>query len=458
MLQLFRKARVLPRAHDLKRTYDVVIIGAGVHGLATAYYLGKEHGITNVAVLEKSYLGAGNSGRNTAILRANYRTPEGIPFFAASLELYEQLSQELGWNVLFSQCGHLTLAHNDSAVAALRLRAETNNLFGVENRVIDQEELQQLVPALDCSDRPRYEILAALYNPPGGIIRHDAVVWGYARACERMGIEIHPFTEATAISVNGSTQQGQPPVAAPSPPLRRPGAGALSPPLCVRHGGGLGWGPTGGVTGVVTNRGAIATPAVVNCTAGWATVVSQMAGVALPIVTQPLQACVTEPLKPFLDKVIVSANLHVYINQTDRGELVIGAEVDPYQSYSMAGTLPTLEQMAGYTLELFPQLHNVKVLRQWAGICDMTPGLLAHHRRCRGPCRVLSGCGLGHLRLQGRADCRKVPGRAGRYREDTGANRAVCALALPRRPARRRESRGRRLTLIPQAPEQPVRP
>ena len=138
MLQLFRKERVLPQAHDLKRTYDVVIIGAGVHGLATAYYLGKEHGITNVAVLEKSYLGAGNSGRNTAILRANYRTPEGIPFFAASLELYEQLSQELGWNVLFSQCGHLTLAHNDSAVAGLRLRAETNNLYGVENRVIDR--------------------------------------------------------------------------------------------------------------------------------------------------------------------------------------------------------------------------------------------------------------------------------------------------------------------------------
>ena len=140
-----------------------------------------------------------------------------------------------------------------------------------------------------------------------------------------------------------------------------------------RHEEGLGWGPTGAITGVVTNRGAIATPAVVNCTAGWATVVSRMAGVVLPIVTQPLQACVTEPLKPFLDKVIVSANLHVYINQTDRGELVIGAEVDPYQSYSMAGTLPTLEQMAGYTLELFPQLHNVKVLRQWAGICDMTP-------------------------------------------------------------------------------------
>ena len=372
MLQLFRHERVLPQTHDLKPTYDVVIIGAGVHGLATAYYLGKEHGITNVAVLEKSYLGAGNSGRNTAILRANYRTPEGIPFFAASLELYEQLSQELGWNVLFSQCGHLTLAHNDSAVAGLRLRAETNNLFDVENRVIDREALQRLVPSLDCSDHARYPILAALYNPPGGIIRHDAVVWGYARACERMGIEIHPLTAATAINVNGSTQQAQPHGNVPSP-VRQHGGGLEPAP-----GSNRGWGPAdgstaGSITGVVTNRGAIATPAVVNCTAGWATVVANMAGVSLPIVTQPLQACVTEPLKPFLDKVIVSANLHVYINQTDRGELVIGAEVDPYQSYSMAGTLPTLEQMASYTLELFPQLHNVKVLRQWAGICDMTP-------------------------------------------------------------------------------------
>ena len=357
MLQLFSQERVMPQAHDLKSTYDVVIIGAGVHGLATAYYLGKEHGITNVAALEKNYLGAGNSGRNTAIIRANYRTPEGIPFFAASLELYAHLSQELGWNVLFNQCGHVTLAHTDSAVDSLRLRAETNTLFGIENRLIYPEEIKQLVPALDLSDRPRYQVLAALYNPPGGIIRHDAVVWGYARACDRLGIEVHPFTEATAISVNGR----------PHPPAPSPQAERESP-LDVD-----GVRTQGHVTAVVTNRGEIATKAVVNCTAGWATVVGQMAGVDLPIVTQPLQACVTEPLKPFVDLAVVSANLHVYVSQSDRGELVIGSEVDPYQSYRMTATLPTLEQMATYTLELFPQLHNVKVLRQWAGICDMTP-------------------------------------------------------------------------------------
>jgi sarcosine oxidase subunit beta len=330
-MQLFRKERMW-RGHPLKTGYDVVIIGAGAHGLAAAYYLGKNHGIRNVAVLEKSYLGAGGSGRNTAILRSNYRTPEGIPFYDASLKLYEELSQDLGWNLLFSQCGHLTLAHSDSAVAGLRVRAENNQLLGVDSRIIFPEEIGRLAPALSLSRTVRYPILAGLYHPPGGIIRHDAVVWGYARACDRMGIEIHPQTEVTGMTVENAK-----------------------------------------VTSVSTNRGVIQAGAVLNATAGWATTISSMAGVPLPIVTHPLQACVTEPLKPFLDVVIVSASLHVYVNQTDKGELVIGAEIDPYQSYSMKGTLPTLEQMATYTVELFPRLHCVRVLRHWAGICDMTP-------------------------------------------------------------------------------------
>ncbi len=330
-MQLFRNDRMW-RTHELKPSYDVVIIGAGVHGLATAYYLGKMFGIRNVALLEKSYLGAGASGRNTAILRANYRTTQGVAFYDASLKLYENLSSELGWNVLFSQCGHMTLGHSDTAVSGLRVRAETNQLMGVNSRIIGPDEIQKLVPGIDCSDRPRYPIMAALYHPPGGIIRHDAVVWGYARACDRMGIEIHPYTEATDIRLEG-----------------------------------------GRVDKVVTTRGEIAAGAVVNATAGWASTICDMAGVPMPIVTHPLQACVTEPLKPFLDTVIVSASLHVYVNQTSRGELVIGAEIDPYQSYSMSSTLPTLEHMAASALELFPQLHYVKVLRQWAGICDMTP-------------------------------------------------------------------------------------
>lgn len=340
MRQLFRNDRMW-RAHELKGAYDVVIIGAGVHGLATAYYLGRRYGFRKIALLDKGYLGYGASGRNTAILRSNYRTPEGVRFYNASLKLYEELSAELGWNLLFSQCGHLTLGHTDTAVAGLRVRAETNQLLGVDSRIIYPAEIQKLVPHIDCSDRPRYPIMAALYHPPGGIIRHDAVVWGLARACDRMGIQIHPLTEATGIRV-----------------VRRR------------------------AEAVMTNRGGVAAGTVVNATAGWASTICKMAGVSMPIVTHPLQACVTEPLKPFLDAVIVSASLHVYVNQTGRGELVIGSEIDPYQSYSMKGTLPTLEQMASSSLELFPQLHNIRVLRQWAGICDMTPDFAPIIGRC----------------------------------------------------------------------------
>ena len=330
MLQLFRKQRMWGR-HDLKPSYDVVIVGAGVHGLATAYYLGKR-GIKNVAVLEKGYLGSGNSGRNTAIIRSNYRTPEGVAFYNESVRLYEKLSQELDYNVLFSQQGHMTLAHTDSAVIGLRVRAEVNVLMGVDSRLIGPEEIARLVPALDVSARPRYPIMAALYHPPGGIIRHDAVVWGYARAVERMGLEVHAHTEVIAIErANGA------------------------------------------VSAVQTNRGKIKTGTILNATSGWCSLIAKMVDIELPIVSHPLQACVTEPLKPFLDKIIVSSNLHVYINQTDRGELVIGAEIDPYSSYNMQSTLPTLEQISGHSLELFPCVRNVRVLRQWGGICDMTP-------------------------------------------------------------------------------------
>ncbi len=323
------------RRHDLKPSYDVVIIGAGVHGLAIAYYLGKR-GITNVAVLDKGYLGGGASGRNTAIIRSNYRTPEGVAFYDESVKLYETLALELDYNVMFSQQGHLTVAHTDRGVTTLRERAETNKLLGVNSRLVSPREIAAMVPGLDVSDRAHQPILAGLYHPPGGIIRHDAVVWGYARGADRLGIEIHPFTEVTAIRTAGANG------------TRR-------------------------VEGVITNRGAIATRTVVNATAGWCSTVAHMAGVELPIVTYPLQALVTERLKPFLHHVIVSATLHVYVNQTDRGEVVIGEEIDPYASYSMRSTLRFLENAAAHTLELFPCLGRVKVLRQWAGLCDMPP-------------------------------------------------------------------------------------
>jgi sarcosine oxidase, subunit beta len=319
------------RINELKPVYDVVIVGAGVHGLAIAYYLGKR-GITNVAVLDKGYIGGGASGRNTAIIRSNYRTPQGIAFYDASLKLYEKLAQELEYNLMFSQQGHLTVAHTERGVTGLRERAETNQLLGVDSRIVTRQEISKLVPGLDVSDKPHQPILAGLYHPPGGIIRHDAVVWGLARGADRLGIEIHPFTEVTAIHAPGDS-----------------------------------------IEAVVTSKGSIATPVVINATAGWCSTIAHMVGVDLPIVTHPLQALVTERLKPFLHHVIVSATLHVYINQTDRGEVVIGEEIDPYSSYSMRSTLRFLENAAAHTLELFPCLARVKVLRQWAGICDLPP-------------------------------------------------------------------------------------
>jgi sarcosine oxidase subunit beta len=331
VLQLFRTSRMWAARRPLRPRYDVVIIGGGVHGLATAYYLA-QRGLRDVAVLEKSYIGAGASGRNTAIIRSNYRTPEGVAFYDESVRLYEELSARLGYNVLFSQQGHLTLAHTDSAVNGLRVRAEVNQLGGVRSRLIWRDEIQRLVPALDCSDRPRYPVLAALYHPPGGIVRHDAVVWGYARGADRLGVEIHPFTEVTGIDrTNGQ------------------------------------------VTGVRTAQGDVRTPVVLNATAGFCSTIAKMVDLPLPVVTHPLQAFVTEPLTAFLDKVIVSATLHVYVSQTPRGECVIGSEIDPYSSYSHRSTLPFLEATAQHTLELFPCLKDVRVLRQWAGICDMTP-------------------------------------------------------------------------------------
>ena len=323
------------RAHPMKPSYDVVIVGGGVHGLAAAYYLAANHGITDVAVLDKGYIGAGGSGRNTAILRSNYLTPEGVRFYDRSIQLYKRLATDLDYNVMFSQRGHLTLAHNDSSLRTMRWRAEVNKMEGVDSEVIGPAEIKRLAPFLDVSDEARYPILGALYHPPGGIIRHDAVVWGYARGAAARGVHIHQHTEVTGIEVtNGARPR---------------------------------------VRGVRTSQGDIATGVVLNATAGWATLIADMAGVRLPITTYPLQAAVTEPVKPFLATVIVSGSLHVYISQTDRGELVFGASVDPFTSYAMRGSLEFIEGLAGHVLELMPALSKLRVLRQWAGLCDMTP-------------------------------------------------------------------------------------
>jgi sarcosine oxidase, subunit beta len=332
VLDIFRKRRMWRRRPELKDSYDVVIVGGGSHGLATAYYLQKEHGITDVAILEKSYIGSGAAGRNTTILRSNYKTPEGARFYDRSVKLYEGLSQDLNFNLLFSQCGHLTLAHSDRAMFVMANRAEVNRLNGIDSRLIHPDEIRELAPAMVVSDDATYPILGALYHPPGGIIRHDAVVWGFARGADSGGAEIHPYTEVQGIERTN-----------------------------------------GRVDAVRTNRGTIKAGQVLNCTAGWSTLISDMAGVPMPITTHILQACVTEPMKPLLDVVIVSSQMHVYVSQTDRGEFLMGAEIEPWTTYRMNGTLNFLQEVTRHTLELFPQLEHARLLRSWAGLCDLSP-------------------------------------------------------------------------------------
>jgi sarcosine oxidase, subunit beta len=328
---IFRKRRMWRPRGDLKDRYDVVIVGGGAHGLATAYYLAKR-GITDVAVLEQNYIGSGAAGRNTTILRSNYRTPEGARFYDASVKLYDGLSQDLDFNVLFSQIGHLTLSHTDRATYVMRERAEVNRLLGIDSRVIGPDEVKRLAPNMQVTPDAVFPIQAALYHPPGGVIRHDAVVWGYARGADRGGAEIHPYTKVTGIDRSN-----------------------------------------GKVTGVQTTRGPVKAGTVLSATAGWSSTVADLAGVPLPITTHILQAFVTEPLKPFLHVVIVSSQMHVYISQTDRGEVLIGAEIEPWTTYRQQGTLNFLQECSRHALELFPQLEHARILRSWAGLCDISP-------------------------------------------------------------------------------------
>jgi sarcosine oxidase subunit beta len=331
MREIFRPGRMWRRRGELRDRYDVVIIGGGAHGLATAYYLGRL-GIKNVAVLEQGYIGSGAAGRNTTILRSNYKTPEGARFYDASIQMYEQLSRELNFNLLFSQCGHLTLAHSDRAMFVMANRAEVNRLQGIDSRLVDTAEVKRLCPPLNVSPHATYPIMGALYHPPGGIIRHDAVVWGYARGADQAGVEIHPYTKVEGLDrVNAR------------------------------------------IEAVRTNRGTIKAGHVISATAGWSTLVCGLAGVRLPITTHILQACVTEPVKPLLDVVIVSSQMHVYISQSDRGEFVMGSEIEPYTTYKGVGTFPFLEYSARHSLELFPQLERLRVLRTWTGLCDLSP-------------------------------------------------------------------------------------
>lgn len=317
---------------ELKKSYDVVIIGAGGHGLATAYYLAARHGITNIAVLDKGWLAGGNTARNTTIVRANYLTPEGVAFYKESVELFRTLSEELDINIMYSERGHFTLAHTDAALRTARWRAEVNKHMGVDSELIGPDDIARLCPTMNMSDDVRYPILGALYHPPGAIARHDAVAWGYAKEAMRRGVAVHTKTEVTGLIIEN-----------------------------------------GRVKGVRTNRGDIAAGKVVQAVAGASSHVAAMAGLKLPIRTIPLQACVSEPVKPILDQIVVSGSLHVYISQSARGEMVMGGATDPYGLYSTRSTLDFKEGLMAHMLELFPFMADLRILRQWAGMADMTP-------------------------------------------------------------------------------------
>ena len=321
------------RSHArLKPAYDAVIIGAGGHGLAAAYYLARDHGMVNVAVLERGYLGGGNTGRNTTIIRSNYLTPEGVAFYDQSVRLYQDLAEDFDLNLFYSTRGHFTLAHTDSAIRTMRWRAEVNKHFGIDSELVGPDFIQRRCPQLDITCSGHAPILGALYHAPGAIARHDAVAWGYGRGADRRGVEIHQRTEVTGIELRG-----------------------------------------GKVTGVRTSRGNISTPKVLCAVAGFTPRVLDMVGLRSPIYVHPLQAMVSEPMKPWLDQIFVSGSLHVYVSQSARGELVMGASLDPYEVQSTRSTLDFAEGLCAHILDMFPFLSTAKINRQWAGMADMTP-------------------------------------------------------------------------------------
>ena len=317
---------------SLKESYDVVIIGAGGHGLACAYYLAQEHGITNVAVLDQSYIGGGNTGRNTTIIRSNYLTAEGVQFYDASVKLFRDLSGELETNIFYSERGHYTLAHSDATMRTARWRAEVNKHLGIDSEVVGPEDVKRACPEIELECGGNHPIEGALYHAPGAVARHDAVAWGYARQASRLGVEIHQFTPVTNILTENNA-----------------------------------------VTGVQTPHGVIATRSVVSAVAGHTPGVLNLVGLSSPIEIFPLQACVSEPVKPWLDTIIVSGSLHLYISQSARGELVMGAAVDPAEVHSRRSTFEFVTGLCDQILDLFPFLATLKVNRQWAGMADMTP-------------------------------------------------------------------------------------
>ncbi len=316
-----------------KKKYDVIIIGGGGHGLATAYYLAKEHGIRNVAVLEKGYLGGGNTARNTTIIRSNYLWDESAKLYEHSMKLWEGLSQELNYNVMFSQRGVLNLGHTLQCMRDIKRRVNANRLNGIDGEVLDAQQVKEIVPMIDISANRRYPIIGASWQARAGVARHDAVAWGYARAADALGVDIIQQTEVTDILTENGT-----------------------------------------AFGVNTKQYGIIKSDKVGCVvAGNSGVLAKMAGFKLPIESHPLQALVSEPIKPILDTVVMSNHVHGYISQSDKGDLVIGAGIDSYNGYGQRGSYQSIEHTVQAILELFPAFSRIRMNRQWGGIVDTTP-------------------------------------------------------------------------------------
>jgi sarcosine oxidase subunit beta len=311
--------------------YDVIIVGGGGHGLATAYYLAKEHGIRNVAVLEKGYLGGGSVGRNTTIIRSNYMLPGNTGFYERSLKLWEQLSHDLNFNAMVSQRGQFNLCHSQASLDAARWRGNVMRANGIDAELLDRAEVMRRLPYLDYSEEARFPILGSLFQGRAGTVRHDAVAWGYARGADAYGVDLIQQCEVTGFLFD-----------------------------------------RGAVVGVETTRGAIRAGKVGIAVAGHTGHVAAMAGLRLPIETHVLQAFVTEPIAPLIDSVISYAAAHFYISQSDKGGLVLGGDLDGYNSYAQRGGLPLVEHTFGSARALIPRLARLCVLRQWAGVMDMS--------------------------------------------------------------------------------------